>query len=920
MDFSIDFNHSSNMVGGYSSQINRQLLERLREGIQKEKQQISGVVEKQNALKKEIESDEEFLKNNRFHGDVSFLSRRINELKQKIMVISRQERDKRVLLEKYKEAIGVLQNEINTLGVEERSSRESFSKKLQELVSLEEKNHLTQERLKANEMKEIAKLRNDQKLIENNITAAKRLVEKEFERKRASLIAKIRFLEEESRSLESQRQALKKKENSDGSDVLIKNILSKIAEVESSLPQKVAEARESLIKKKENFIGNIDGKIRLLKKKEKQNELEIKNRIEALESKIKQMTSEKLAGLRKENQETMEEEQRVMDSLASQKLQFSREFERKSKEFDNARDLIEANFKKAQIVELKKAEESCNDKIAKLENKIPFVLRGEKGKLSEVISRKKQELQEKKQKILQEAEEVISKQEKGVAEEERRRLNGVSVRVPELESKIRKAYEQIMAEESKAGKQLAAEKIGKLEGDFDNFSREAKKKIEQETMERVGALRLQIEELKKSLREEKQDILRVGRRLKKNNLNNITKEFEEFRDRYVSEVNKINSRLGELEGHRGVLEKKKEGLSYVVARLADKRIKGLEARKLDEIKKLELRLKKEVEALRDEEKRFDEGYLAAQKKSKERILESEKNRLKLYERELEKEKEKQASEKILLEKQKQNLDNLLLSQKAKLESYKKQIELDFEKKLQIKKKEIESKGMKRIAQLRARIPLVEARARQNLEELGRKSKEFDKIISAKKKELEEEKGRIHRELESLKEKKSGLGGKVPVLERSIESYHKLRPMVEGKLQRLGATLEEIEKVRARDRVHLNDLKILEQKKRKIEGDKAVLRKELDQLILAFRGNLKPEVQIRWKTRFKWKERIKEKIVNKIKWKTKNQPVENKEEMKKFLKEVDDLLGKLPEKEIAEFSKSKAFLAYKRIMNRYGVKS
>ncbi len=42
-------------------------------------------------------------------------------------------------------------------------------------------------------------------------------------------------------------------------------------------------------------------------------------------------------------------------------------------------------------------------------------------------------------------------------------------------------------------------------------------------------------------------------------------------------------------------------------------------------------------------------------------------------------------------------------------------------------------------------------------------------------------------------------------------------------------------------------------------------------------------------------------------------------MKPFLKEIDSLLGKLSDKEIEKFSKSKEFNTYKKMMDEYKIK-
>ena len=48
------------------------------------------------------------------------------------------------------------------------------------------------------------------------------------------------------------------------------------------------------------------------------------------------------------------------------------------------------------------------------------------------------------------------------------------------------------------------------------------------------------------------------------------------------------------------------------------------------------------------------------------------------------------------------------------------------------------------------------------------------------------------------------------------------------------------------------------------------------------------------------------------------PIESKKDIRKVLETVDELLGKLPEKEIKKFSKTKEAKTYKEILKEYGV--
>lgn len=63
------------------------------------------------------------------------------------------------------------------------------------------------------------------------------------------------------------------------------------------------------------------------------------------------------------------------------------------------------------------------------------------------------------------------------------------------------------------------------------------------------------------------------------------------------------------------------------------------------------------------------------------------------------------------------------------------------------------------------------------------------------------------------------------------------------------------------------------------------------------------------------------LINKFKKKGKKKEVKvsDEEEIKAVLEVVDDLLGKLPEKEIDEFMKTKDAELYKKILKKYGIK-
>ena len=80
-----------------------------------------------------------------------------------------------------------------------------------------------------------------------------------------------------------------------------------------------------------------------------------------------------------------------------------------------------------------------------------------------------------------------------------------------------------------------------------------------------------------------------------------------------------------------------------------------------------------------------------------------------------------------------------------------------------------------------------------------------------------------------------------------------------------------------------------------------MKKELKQLDLIISGKLK-------------KGPIKKKIKKKI-----EKTSASIRGMRPFLKEIDSLLGKLPKKEVDKFAKSKEFLLYKKMMEKYKVK-
>jgi len=108
---------------------------------------------------------------------------------------------------------------------------------------------------------------------------------------------------------------------------------------------------------------------------------------------------------------------------------------------------------------------------------------------------------------------------------------------------------------------------------------------------------------------------------------------------------------------------------------------------------------------------------------------------------------------------------------------------------------------------------------------------------------------------------------------------------------------------------LEKLKEINEEENVLHGKKKLLRRQIDDIIRQGVALRRMEEGIKI-------ERQEVKKPQKEKTKT---PAGKEQDIQQFLKMIDNWLGKLPEKAVDEFSKSRDFKLYKRVLEKYGIK-
>ncbi len=234
---------------------------------------------------------------------------------------------------------------------------------------------------------------------------------------------------------------------------------------------------------------------------------------------------------------------------------------------------------------------------------------------------------------------------------------------------------------------------------------------------------------------------------------------------------------------------------------------------------------------------------------------------------------------------------------------------------------VRKKGVEQINRLRKeRLAALRESAQERLKALDRdlhaeeiKKQKLDLILQQKEKaiehkiieqkmEFQNEKKKLQEKVKKLRSRASSTNVKVRAAATRIRS---LEDACHALSQRMDLTLRKKKEIENLIFNHDKDLQLLHnvinQKLHSLAQLKD-LKKEMHQLHLVIDHNL-PQCK------------IKTKIITKIK----RVRVKDVAGMKPVLKTIDRLLGKLPAKEIDKFAKSKKFISYRRIMNKYGVK-
>jgi len=123
------------------------------------------------------------------------------------------------------------------------------------------------------------------------------------------------------------------------------------------------------------------------------------------------------------------------------------------------------------------------------------------------------------------------------------------------------------------------------------------------------------------------------------------------------------------------------------------------------------------------------------------------------------------------------------------------------------------------------------------------------------------------------------------------------------------------KLKKKENLILKKLERIDEEENVLKAKKNLLRKQIDDIIEQGMELKRIEQGIE----IKKQAIISERKETKIEKNGGNKGEKTEKDIQQFLKIIDNWLGKLPEKTIDEFSKSKDFELYKSILKRYGLK-
>lgn len=480
--------------------------------------------------------------------------------------------------------------------------------------------------------------------------------------------------------------------------------------------------------------------------------------------------------------------------------------------------------------------------------------------------------------------------------------------------------------------------IEELKSNFEKYSLEQREKIEYEKKE-LESDRLRISELidkrEKVLAKMKLDLDKIEERFSKKNqidLRKIEREIKRLEKEKVINDKEIKANLRDLEKQVKVHDNIRDKL-------------------LSENSK---KYAKEISALRDKQDKL-KGISRRQLGVLEtKIKEMAVSRARKINIQISRKRNKTRKLVKKIESQKKSLDKRRSKRTADLEKEKVMVQEDFEKQKEMGRKDVERRYQREDKKLGDEILKLKNSFSIRNKNLVNVKSIAEQNIDEKKKEFLNKKQKLDREISDLERKKSLNGCDLSEAQKEVKDIRSVVELVGGRLKKT----QKIEDIMAR-RINANEkekikLKEIIKERQEREQDREKLKEELDQIKFLLEHNLRPRIRVRTKEKIKWRTRIKEKIKyhTKIKYKTriKEKPVEvikwrtrvqgkpakgvekeakklvkkipeinDKNKMKEFLKQVDELMGKLPEKEIVKFAKSKNFEDYKRIMSKYGIK-
>jgi chromosome segregation ATPase len=209
---------------------------------------------------------------------------------------------------------------------------------------------------------------------------------------------------------------------------------------------------------------------------------------------------------------------------------------------------------------------------------------------------------------------------------------------------------------------------------------------------------------------------------------------------------------------------------------------------------------------------------------------------------------------------------------------------------------------------KARLAHIQQEIKQNAEKLELSHKKLEELhhtyeteANIKRKETFQKKAKIDLELQKLSHQDFSEKGSLKKLQDKVSSLNQKLNETGERVTHAKQRVERIEEIFTQNSSTNRELSKVIHDKLRLLTEQVILREELRQLRTITAGKeVSPE--LRSKINMLLPSQVNEKM-----------------EMSTFLKKVDNLLGRLPKKEIDHFSKTPTFKQYQKIMKKYGVK-